>query len=196
VPSPASSQTYALIPQSRLPSYPARSVGHRARRSSHSARRCGNVPAPEVKREITLAPDDKGALAGFSSSTPATLYTRRRWCGGHRRDRFESAPAHRPKMLVALPNCPRPSLWATASWTIRACTRSGCARPCKGQRAAIVLHINRVVRQTERFCETVHQLSDVVEGISELLWVGPIAVSETRIIGRSQMVFICESMAF
>jgi hypothetical protein len=67
-----------------------------------------------------------------------------------------------------------------------------CQGHAKADRPTIVLHIEHVVRQTERLREAVHQLSDMVKGISELFWVGPIAVSETRIVGRNQMVVVCE----
>jgi hypothetical protein len=56
----------------------------------------------------------------------------------------------------------------------------------------LVLHIEGVVRQTERLREFVHQLTDVVEGVSELIWFGPIAVPEPGIVGSYQMVVVRE----
>ena len=55
---PASSQTHVLTPQSRPPSYPARSVRRRALRPSHSARRCGNVPARRGQTKDHACPGD------------------------------------------------------------------------------------------------------------------------------------------
>lgn len=34
--------------------------------------------------------------------------------------------------------------------------------------------------------------SDMVESVIELLWVGPVAMSVARIVGRNQMVVVCK----
>ena len=67
-----------------------------------------------------------------------------------------------------------------------------CQGHAESDRPTVVLHVERIARQTERLREAVHQLSDVVEGVIELLWVGPIAVSEPRIVRRNQMVVVCK----
>src|ERR1700733_3763380 len=67
-----------------------------------------------------------------------------------------------------------------------------CQGHAKANRSTVILHIERIVRQTERLREAVHQLSQVVKGVSELFWVGPIAVSEPRIVGCNQMVVACK----
>src|ERR1700733_5231704 len=68
-----------------------------------------------------------------------------------------------------------------------------CQSHAKADGPTVVLHIERVVRQAESLRESVHQLSDMVEGVSELFRVGPIAVSEPRIVGRNKMVVVCKS---
>ncbi len=60
----------------------------------------------------------------------------------------------------------------------------------KAHGPAVILHVERVVREPERFGEVVHDLGDVIEGVCEFFRVGPIAVSETRIIGRDQVIAI------
>ena len=65
-----------------------------------------------------------------------------------------------------------------------------CQYHAKADRAAVVLHIKRVVRQPERFGEVVHNLGDVIEGIREFFRVRPVAVSEAWVIGRDKMIAI------
>ena len=63
-------------------------------------------------------------------------------------------------------------------------------RHAKTNRAAIVLHVKRVARKTQRFGEMSHDLSEVIEGVSEVLRIWPVAVSEARIIRRDEMIAV------
>src|SRR5262245_24783709 len=63
----------------------------------------------------------------------------------------------------------------------------------KANRPTVVLHVKRVVRQSQRLRELVYCGSDVVEGIIELLRVWPVAMSEARVIGRDKVITIRES---
>jgi hypothetical protein len=58
----------------------------------------------------------------------------------------------------------------------------------KTHRAAVILHVKGVAREPERFGEVIHDLGVVIERIREFFRVGPVAVSETRIIGRDKVV--------
>ena len=80
---------------------------------------------------------------------------------------------------------------ATASWTIRASIafRMG-QNHAKTHRAAVILHVKRVAREPERFGEVIHDLSDMVERVRELLRVRPVAVSEAWVIGRDKVIAI------
>ena len=62
-----------------------------------------------------------------------------------------------------------------------------CQRHAKTNRAAVVLHVERVMRQSQRLREIVHYGRDVVESVIELLRIRPVAMSEARIIRRDQM---------
>lgn len=56
--------------------------------------------------------------------------------------------------------------------------------------AAVVLHVERVVREAERFGEMIHHVGDVVEGVVEFFRVGPIAMAEAGVIGGDHVVAI------
>ena len=58
----------------------------------------------------------------------------------------------------------------------------------KADRTAVVLHVQRVARETERLGEAIHDLGEVIERIRELFRIGPVAVSETRIVRRDQVI--------
>ena len=58
----------------------------------------------------------------------------------------------------------------------------------KSHRAAVILHVQRVAREAERFGEVIHDLGDVIERICEFFRVRPIAMSEGRLIGRDKMI--------
>jgi hypothetical protein len=62
----------------------------------------------------------------------------------------------------------------------------------KTDRPAVVLHIERVMRQLKRLREAVHYSGEVVECVRELFWIRPIAVPESGIVGRYQMVLVRE----
>ena len=53
--------------------------------------------------------------------------------------------------------------------------------------AAVILHVKRVAREPERFGEVIHDLGEVIERVREFFRIGPIAVSEARVIGRDKM---------
>jgi hypothetical protein len=65
-----------------------------------------------------------------------------------------------------------------------------CQYHAKANRAAIVLHIKRVLRHPERFGEVIHNLGDVIEGIREFFRVRPVAVSKAWVIGRDKVMAI------
>jgi hypothetical protein len=83
---------------------------------------------------------------------------------------------------------PRPSLCATASWSIDP-VRMGQGH-AKTHGAAVILHVKRVARERQRFGEVSHNLGVVIERIREFLRVGPVAVSEARVIGRDKVIAI------
>ena len=57
-------------------------------------------------------------------------------------------------------------------------------------RAAVILHVQRVARESERFGKVVHDLGEVIERVREFLRVGPVAMSKARVIGRDQVIVI------
>src|SRR5580693_6849476 len=56
--------------------------------------------------------------------------------------------------------------------------------------AAIVLHVERVAREGERFAEVIHDLGIVIERVCECFRVRPVAVSEARVIGSDEVIAI------
>src|SRR5437868_8035510 len=60
----------------------------------------------------------------------------------------------------------------------------------KTNRAAVILHVKGIARESERFGKMIHDLGDVIEGICELFRVRPIAVPEARVIRRDKMILI------
>jgi len=61
-------------------------------------------------------------------------------------------------------------------------------RHAKTHWTAVVLHVQRVAREAERFGEVIHDFGDVIERVRELFRVGPVAVTEAWVIGRDQVV--------
>src|ERR1700682_327207 len=59
-------------------------------------------------------------------------------------------------------------------------------------RSAVIVHVKRVTREPERISEVIHDLGDVIERVSEFFRIRPIAVSETRVIGRNEMITIAK----
>src|SRR5260370_8436739 len=55
---------------------------------------------------------------------------------------------------------------------------------------AVVLHVERVSRESERFGKVIHDFGYVVERVRELFRVWPVAVSEAGIIRRDKVVAI------
>ena len=60
----------------------------------------------------------------------------------------------------------------------------------KADRSAVVLHVQRVARYRERLSEPGHDLGIAVERVREFLRIGPIAVAESRVVGRYEVVTI------
>ena len=60
----------------------------------------------------------------------------------------------------------------------------------KADRPTVVLHVERVARQANSQREVVHDRSDVVKGVVELLRIWPVAVAVARIIWRNQMISV------
>jgi hypothetical protein len=56
--------------------------------------------------------------------------------------------------------------------------------------AAVILHVQRVAREPERFGEVIHDLSVVIERIREGFRVRPVAVSEAWVVGRDEVITI------
>jgi hypothetical protein len=65
-------------------------------------------------------------------------------------------------------------------------------RHAKADRTAVILQVERVTREPERFGEAIHDRGEMVERVGECLRVRPVAVAESRIIGRDQMIAVSE----
>ncbi len=63
-------------------------------------------------------------------------------------------------------------------------------RQAKPHGAAVILHVQRVAREPDRFAEVIHDLGVVVERVGECFRVRPVAVSEAWVIGRDQVITI------
>lgn len=57
----------------------------------------------------------------------------------------------------------------------------------KADWTAVILHVERVTREPERFGEMVHDVGVVIERVREFFWIRPVAVSKARIVRRDQM---------
>src|SRR5437762_12603438 len=66
-------------------------------------------------------------------------------------------------------------------------------RHAKADRSAVVLHVERVMREAECFREVIHDLGVMIEGVRELLRIWPVTVSEARVVGRDKVIVIRES---
>ncbi len=66
-------------------------------------------------------------------------------------------------------------------------------RNAEAHRAAVILHIERVMGQTDRLGEVVYNGRNMVEGVGEQFRGGPVAVSEPGVIGRDQVIAIGKS---
>ena len=53
--------------------------------------------------------------------------------------------------------------------------------------ATIILHVKRVARESERFGEVIHDLSQVIESVCEFLRIRPVAVPKARVIWSDEM---------
>jgi len=60
----------------------------------------------------------------------------------------------------------------------------------EAHRAAVILHVERVAREPERFGEVIHDLGEVIERIRELFRLRPVAVAEARVVGGHQVATI------
>ena len=67
-----------------------------------------------------------------------------------------------------------------------------CEDHAKTYRAAIILHVQRIAREAERFGEVIHDFGDVIESVGEFFRVGPVAVAEAGVVGRDKVIAIGE----
>ena len=69
-------------------------------------------------------------------------------------------------------------------------------RMCQGEteadRAAVVLHEENVSGQPELFGEPIDDRSEMIEGVIEARRIGRVAVAEAWIIGRDDMLWVCQ----
>ena len=56
----------------------------------------------------------------------------------------------------------------------------------KTNRAAVILHVKGIARESECFGKMIHDLGIVIERVGEFLRVRPVAMSEARIIWRDK----------
>ena len=61
-------------------------------------------------------------------------------------------------------------------------------RHAEPDRHAIILHVKRVAREAGRFCEAIDDFRQIVERVSELFWVWPVAMPEARVIGSDKVI--------
>src|SRR5580704_6068318 len=66
-------------------------------------------------------------------------------------------------------------------------------RHAKTDRAAVILHVKGVARESECFGEVIHDLGQVIESVREFLRVRPVTVSEAGVIWSDKMIAIGES---
>ncbi len=67
--------------------------------------------------------------------------------------------------------------------------RMGQGHP-KPHRAAVILHVKRVVGESERFGEAIHDFGEVVKRVGECFRLRPIAVPEAWVVGRDEVIAI------
>src|SRR4029453_18143222 len=67
-----------------------------------------------------------------------------------------------------------------------------CKQHAKTDRTAVILHVKRVARESQRFGEVIYDLGDMIERVRELFRVRPVAMSEARVIGCNKMKSIGE----
>src|SRR5580698_214322 len=79
--------------QFHLPPCPVRNGRRRERELERSARLGDSALALRDRTKDRACPRSPAGAAAFRASMLATSGRRQRWCGSHRRDRFESAPA-------------------------------------------------------------------------------------------------------
>src|SRR5260370_697020 len=72
--------------------------------------------------------------------------------------------------------------------------RVGKSQP-KANGPAIVLHVEAIMRQAERLGNMLHHCRNVVEGVREFCMISPIAMAETRIIRRNQVIAVGQALS-
>src|SRR6266496_1518383 len=99
-----------------------------------------------------------------------------------------------PKLAPRLPVCAQPFVVRDRVLNDESFYALG-VREChaKTNGPAVILHVQRVAREAERFGEMIHNLRDMIERVSEFLRVWPVAVSEARIIRRNKVKSIGKS---
>src|SRR5260370_16560368 len=63
----------------------------------------------------------------------------------------------------------------------------------KADGAAVILHVKGIARKAERVGEVIDDLGDVVEGVCEVFWVGPVTVGKAGVIGGDEVIAVGEA---
>ena len=63
-------------------------------------------------------------------------------------------------------------------------------REVTARKYPIIILLKGVAREPKRFGEMIHDLGVVIESVREFFRVRPVAVSETRVIGRDKVIAI------
>ena len=63
----------------------------------------------------------------------------------------------------------------------------------KSHRAAVILHVERVMREPKRLGKAIDDLGEMIERIREPLRVRPVAVSETRVVRCDKVAVVRKS---
>ena len=63
-------------------------------------------------------------------------------------------------------------------------------RHAKPNRSTVVLHVDVEAPQPNRLCEMLRDGCDSIESVGKPFWVGPIAVTKTRVIRRHEVELI------
>src|SRR5437016_4915635 len=60
-------------------------------------------------------------------------------------------------------------------------------RHAKTNGTAVILHVKRIPRESERFGKVIHDFGDVIEYVCEFFRIRPVAVPESRVIRSDKM---------
>src|ERR1700740_1942885 len=88
----------------------------------------------------------------------------------------------RPKLAARLPVCPQAFVMGNCILNNQSFYALGVRQDhSETHRPAIILHVKCVAREPERFGKPIHDVGVVIECVSELFGIRPIAVSEARV---------------